>query len=210
MDGQNIPFFRVREGLGETEADIVRHASCLFGTLGYKKTNIGDIAERMGMSPGNLYRYYKNKQAIGEEVVRCYMNHTEAQIAAAVETAGNEAEARLRAVFASGIGGLLEALRENPRMVELADMICEGNSGVLATHIEWKLALFAAIMRDGDAQGLWRFHDADTMAQTLLDATRGFWYPTALAQIDPAQVPERVDRILDAFMAGWHPDRVSP
>ena len=52
-----------------TRYEILRHAEDLFGHYGFSKTNMADIAERAKMSPGNLYRYYRNKQAIGLAVV---------------------------------------------------------------------------------------------------------------------------------------------
>lgn len=194
--------FTRHAGLRDTHAAIVNHAACLFGTLGYTKTNIGEIAERVGMSPGNLYRYYRNKQAIGEEVVRCHLANAERMMEAAI-AAETTPEARLRAMFAAGIGGLLDALRENPRMVELADMICESDSGILRAHIAWKTGLFARMLDEGVARGDWAIADTAAMAETVLDATRAFWMPMALAQLDPARVPGRVQGILDALVAGW-------
>ncbi len=197
-----VHHFVVREGLSPSQAEIVQHAAILFGTFGYTKTNIGEIAERVGMSPGNLYRHYRNKQGIGEEVVRCYLAHAE-QVQAAAIAAATGPEARLRAMFAEGIGDLLAALRENPRMVELADMICASDSGILHNHITWKVGTFARLLREGVDAGVWRIDDPDTMAETLLDASRAFWMPMALAQLDPARVQGRVTSVLDALIAGW-------
>jgi AcrR family transcriptional regulator len=202
MDGEQADHFVLRDGLSPAQGEIVRHAAVLFGQFGYTKTNIGDIAERVGMSPGNLYRYYRNKQGIGEEVVRCYLAHAEAVMEASIAGARGP-EARLRAVFHAGIGDLLDALRRNPRMVELADMICTGNSGILRSHLEWKIGTFAALLREGAEAGDWSLADPEAMAETLLDATRAFWMPMALAQLDPPRVPLRVDRVLDALIAGW-------
>ena len=194
--------FVVRPGLSDTHAQIVRHAAVLFGEFGYTKTNIGEIAGRMEMSPGNLYRYYKNKQAIGEEVVRSYLAMSERVMEQGVADAGPDPEARLRAMFAVGIDGVLAALREAPRMVELADMICSGDSGILRAHIEWKIATFERLLREGVEAGIWQVDDPAALAETVLDATRAFWNPASVAILDPARVPARVTGILDAILAG--------
>ena len=201
MDGE-AHHFVVRDGLSEAQAEIVRHAAALFGQFGYTKTNIGEIAERVGMSPGNLYRHYRNKQGIGEEVVRCYLCHAE-QVQAGAIASATAPEARLRAMFAEGIDDLQTALRDYPRMVELAEMICASDSGILRNHLEWKVATFARLLREGVDAGIWRIDDPDAMAETLLDATRAFWMPMALAQLDPARVQGRVSGVLDALTAGW-------
>ncbi len=193
----------LRDGLSDTHAQIVCHAAALFCTMGYTKTNIGEIAARVGMSPGNLYRYYRNKQAIGEEVVRCYLAHAEQVMQGAIADAEQRAEARLRAMIHAGIGSLLDALRENQHLVELADMICASDSGILRAHLEWKTGTFADLLREGVARGEWALADPAAMGETVLDATRAFWMPMALAQLDPERVPDRVSGVLDVLVAGW-------
>ena len=194
--------FVLRDGLSPAQQEIVQHAALLFGTFGYTKTNIGEIAERVGMSPGNLYRHYRNKQGIGEEVVRCYLAHAE-QVQAAAIAGATGPEERLRAMFTEGIADVQKALVEYPRMVELADMICASDSGILAAHLEWKIGTFVSLLREGVEAGIWQIDDPDAMGETLLDATRAFWMPMALAQLDPARVQGRVTGVLDALMAGW-------
>ena len=53
----------------DTRGFIVEQSMELFAHYGYSKTNIGDIAQACSMSAGNLYRYFRNKQAIGHAVV---------------------------------------------------------------------------------------------------------------------------------------------
>ena len=52
---------RLKAERARAQADAVRHDILLkslelFGHYGFAKTNIGDIADCCGMSPGNLYR----------------------------------------------------------------------------------------------------------------------------------------------------------
>lgn len=188
---------------GSPECQIMEHATALFCEFGYGKTNIGDIAKRVGMSSGNLYRYFRNKQAIGEEVVRWYLSQSELAMQMAVDRPGLDHEQKLRAVFHIGIGGLIQELRKNPRLVELAEMICESNSGILPVHLEWKVGLFERLLREGAESGAWHIADPAAAAETLLDATRAFWMPFALAQLDLERVPARVDAVLDAVFAGY-------
>jgi hypothetical protein len=105
-------------------------------------------------------------------------------------------------MFEVGIDSLLVAIREHPRMLELADMICAGDSDILHTHIEWKIGMFEMLLREGVAEGLWRVDDPPALAETLLDATRSFWTPMSVAYLDPAGVPDRVQGVLDVILAG--------
>jgi AcrR family transcriptional regulator len=44
--------------------DILRKAAAAFRDRGYAATSVRDIARRAGMTPGNLYYYFRNKQEI--------------------------------------------------------------------------------------------------------------------------------------------------
>src|SRR5512138_3681698 len=42
----------------------------LFARYGYKKTTIEDVARELGMTPGSIYFYVKNKKDLYEKTVR--------------------------------------------------------------------------------------------------------------------------------------------
>lgn len=50
-------------------ADIVRAATSLFAEVGYGATTIAAVAERAGVSTGNVYRYFECKEQLFAEVV---------------------------------------------------------------------------------------------------------------------------------------------
>lgn len=173
----------------------------LFAHYGYAKTNIGDIAKECCMSPGNLYRHFRNKQAIGEEVVREYMAGEEAALELIAADTGIDCEARLHQFFHRTVQTLMDELRTNPKLVELAQMIIEGDSGILTRHIEWKRDRITAMLHEGVEAGRLQGNPAE-MACVLLDMTRGFLMPQALAQMDFDKVPARLDALLDLALAG--------
>ena len=105
--------------------DILMHASELFLHFGFSKTNIGDIAERAGMSPGNLYRYFKNKQAIGLAVVEKYFAMVQAGMDTELMIPGGTAKQRIHKFMRSEVDNLVSKLAEMPRIVELADFMWE-------------------------------------------------------------------------------------
>lgn len=49
--------------------DILKAALDLFISRGYAATKISDIAERVGMSVGLLFHYFKSKEALYEELI---------------------------------------------------------------------------------------------------------------------------------------------
>src|SRR5947209_5050032 len=44
--------------------EIMRGAAAAFRDRGYAGSSVRDIARRLGMAPGNLYYYFRNKQDI--------------------------------------------------------------------------------------------------------------------------------------------------
>lgn len=139
----------------ETGLRIRAEARRLFERFGYAKTTIGEIAEACAMSPGNLYRHFRNKQAIGHAVVEMYvLEHAEA-VQAALEAPADSIEARLRATMTAQVMYSVRHLREAPQLIELAEMIfssAEGREMIERLEGEHQ-QMMEALMRAGVAAG---------------------------------------------------------
>lgn len=186
-------------------AEIRRHALDLFAHYGFQKTNIGDIAQRCGMSPGNLYRFYKNKQAIGLAVVRAYFDLVEAAMDLALIEAGDDPDKRVRAFLEVGVSHLVDELDRNPKIVELADFLCSDDEGwdVLQEHIGWKRARLARELKGGVEAGRFHCEDFDQTAATMLHALKAFWMPMTLAQWrDRSTIMPEMRDIVDLMLRG--------
>jgi len=192
----------------EPRCQILRHAVELFSHYGYSKTNIGDIAKACNMSPGNLYRHFRNKQAIGEEAVREYLANEEAQMALIVADQSLSFEARFRKFFHHSVNSIVTELRSNPKMVELAAMVTQGNSGIFAQHVTWKqqqvTTILSAGIETGEIAG-----DPAKISFVLYDITKSFVTPSALIQMDYDTIPVRLDAVLDLALKGMRADTVN-
>lgn len=56
----------------------------LFAQYGYRKTTLEDVAGELGMTPGNIYFYVKNKKELYEKTVRSALDRWRESVAAAV------------------------------------------------------------------------------------------------------------------------------
>ncbi len=54
----------------ERKKAIMHHALILFSREGFYTTTIPDIAKSIGMSVGNLYNYFKSKEALAKEIIK--------------------------------------------------------------------------------------------------------------------------------------------
>jgi AcrR family transcriptional regulator len=68
----------------DREKKILDTALRLFAQYGYKKTTIEDVAGEMGMTPGNIYFYVKNKKDLYEKTVGNALRQWRDSIAEAV------------------------------------------------------------------------------------------------------------------------------
>lgn len=190
--------------LDATRFEILRHAEDLFSHYGYAKTNMADIAGRSGMSPGNLYRYYRNKGAIGLAVVNAFFEQSEAAICANLAGAGDP-EARVRVVITTGVQCLVSEMARNPKLIELVDFLMEadGAAASLQAHIEWKRTRVEAELQAGIDAGVFRDEPTYTTAVNLMHATKAFQVPASLAEWrDPATILPELDGVLDLVFKG--------
>ena len=167
----------------ETRAEILRHAEDLFSHYGFSKTSMADIAERAGMSPGNLYRYFRNKQAIGVAVIEDFFRCSEAAMEAALASEA-EHEARIKAMFRAGLREMLEMMAGAPKIMELVEFLCgeDGPREVLERHIAWKRAKVEAELAAGMATGAFQPAPLPETAIDLMHCLKAFQVPQCLVE----------------------------
>ncbi len=191
-------------------ADILRHATDLFSHYGFNKTNIGDIADRCAMSPGNLYRYYRNKQAIGLAVVRCHFEMTEVALETVFMIPEGTSEERIRKFIATGITHIADECGRNPKIVELAEFLCDDEDGIeiLQEHIQWKRDRLAGEIERGITSGEFAPRDVELTASAILNAFKAFTMPMTLTRWrDPETIMPEMHAILDLICPGLRADR---
>jgi AcrR family transcriptional regulator len=191
-----------------TRAEILRAAHGLFSHYGFAKTNVSEIADACGMSPANLYRYFRNKQAIGLAVVERHFRDSEAAMEAVLAAGAMRAEARIRGLVHAGVGHLVREMQQNPRLIELAEFLCSNEEGLtlLAGHIGWRRRRIAAELARGMAAAEIRAAEPEALAESLDLATKAFWMPFALARWrDISTVPGELDAVLDLVFEGLRP-----
>ena len=187
----------------EIRDDIIHQSMELFAHYGYSKTNIGDIAQACSMSAGNLYRYFRNKQAIGHAVVEMFFAAEVAQVNA-VSIHDGTAEERIRAVITASVMNTVEELRRAPKIVELAEMICETDEGIamVGQHVGKCHARLTEIIEQGIASSEFMVNDATRAASAVQMGTKFFAVPFAIARHGLDQVENDLALTLDLLCAG--------
>jgi len=69
-----MPYLRITLKVTDKKAlkreSIIQTALQLFSTNGFHKTTIPDIAQKLGMSVGNLYNYFSSKDILAKEIIK--------------------------------------------------------------------------------------------------------------------------------------------
>lgn len=191
--------------------EILRHARDLFSHYGFWKTNIGDIAKRSGMSPANLYRYFRNKQAIGLAVVQGHFAEAQTLIDAAMAEAAPDPEAEIRALIRAAVEHIVTVMRTNPRTIELAEFVLENDEGwgLLTDYFLFRRRRLTECLARGMAEGRFREADPAATAIALQHCIKAFWMPFSVARWrDPTTIMPELEQVLDLVFAGIRaPDR---
>ena len=187
----------------DTRGFIVEQSMELFAHYGYSKTNIGDIAQACSMSAGNLYRYFRNKQAIGHAVVAALFAHENQLMNAELQGAGS-AEARIRAVITAAVMHTVAELRRAPKIVELAEMICETEEGIgmVGQHVDGCHARLTILISEGVRNGEFRVDDPSRAARAVQMGTKFFVVPFAIARNGLENVEDDLALTMDLLCAG--------
>jgi len=180
---------------------ILNAAETCFAGYGYNKTTMAEIAAGCGMSVGNLYRHFKNKEAIAlASIERVLQAKLDAGIAAADQE--DDALAALRAF-------LLTRLRighaHYAKTRHLSDMI-----GLVDTHhrdllLDYESRIIEAlahILERGIAQGSFRRLDTAQTAYDIHQATLRYNNPVNLRFNALPELEADLGRLTDLLYRG--------
>src|SRR5580658_9551771 len=92
-------------------AELLRAAGQVFADVGYETATTNAIAARAGVSPGTLYQFFPNKQAIAEALANAYAAKNQA-LNDVFELSA--AEVPLRDLIDQLVGPFLEFRRNSP------------------------------------------------------------------------------------------------
>lgn len=187
-----------------TRIEILEHAEDLFRHYGFGKTNMADIASRCGMSTGNLYRYYRNKQAIGLAVADQFFVQSRNEIETSL-TGVTDPEQRIRTILGASVDCKLREMTSSPKVMELIDFLVQAQEAqpLLQAFIAWKRDKVMAELERGMEQGAFKQMPLYETAVNFMHAVRAFLVPQCLATWkDPNTIRPELDGVLDLIFLG--------
>ena len=204
-----IPNVVERRSPDETRARILEVAWDLFRQLG-ARTTIADVADRLGMSSANVYRFYPSKQALTEAVASSQLG---AMVAEGREIAGGPGSAseRFGAVLLMMYQCMRDQMVNQSRVHEIVDIAMTECWPAVEAFKHDCAAIVAELVAEGQARDEFGPGDPQRLAVQTLCACACIHHPQLIAQhsdLPTSLPPEAV--IEFALRALTHPGPFSP
>jgi AcrR family transcriptional regulator len=183
---------------------ILDAAERRFADYGYNKTTMVEIAADCDMSVGNLYRHFKNKEAIA---TGCIERLLAEKLAAGKKAAAREQDA-LAALEAFLVTRLQTAHRHFAGTRHLFDMLAlinERHRDLLLAFEEKVITVLAGILERGIEQGRFAVDDPGQTAYDIHQATLRYNSPIYLRNNPLATLKHDLQRLLSLLYTGLAP-----
>lgn len=189
---------------GEQRCQIVAAAARLFREIGYQKTTVADIAQALGMSPANIYRFFTAKSEINQAVARQLMGEVEAALSAIAHGPG-AAAARLRALITTNERMNAERYISDRKLHDMVEAALDENWPIIAEHIDRLDHLIEEVVAFGMQSGEFAPGDARLAARLVHTACVRYCHPRLMIECENWPEPtsaQMLDFCIRALRAG--------
>jgi len=175
----NIHLDNLRRMHTETMGQIVDAAERRFAHYGYGKTTMAEIARDTDMSVGNLYRFFKNKEAIALASTEKLLA---AKLDAGLRAAASESTScsALRAFLLARLRLAHACFADNRHLFELVELNNARQRDILLSYESKVIDTMAKMLEQGMNNGNVRSGDAHRMAYLMHQALLRYNSPLSL------------------------------
>lgn len=185
----------------EAREHILDAAEALFRRIGYAKTTIADIANALGMSSANIYRFFPGKSAINDGLCRRMLAELHSYAESFLAAPG-PVSMRLESMIV-GVHLHNKARFTNETTVhEMVAVAMQESWQAVEEHITHMAELFGQMIAQGIASGEFLPCDAEAYAKTLCFACCGAFHPTMIAEAKPDTTEDDVRRLARLLIRG--------
>ena len=194
-----------RRSSEDTRARILATAWDLFRQLG-ARTTIADVAEKLGMSSANIYRFYVSKQALCEAVCANQlgaMTEIAREIARGPGTPAN----RIREISLMLHRAMRDQMTSESRVHEIVEIAIRERWSSIGVFQENCDAIVAGLVAEGQARGEFGPGDPVQLAAHTLCACACIHHPSMIAHKMDDPLALSPEAVVDfALRALTHPD----
>ena len=186
-----------------TRVDILKSAAKAFRRLGYHGATVEQIAAALKMKKGNLYYYFKNKEAI---LFACHQYSLDEliRLLEEVEQSGLTADEKLRRLIVAFVHTILDELHGTALFLDLEALSPVHLKAVIARRDTFDRGV-RRVLEEGMATGTFGPGDAKLRAFALFGAVN--WIPRWFNPDGPASSQEIADHFADFLIGGLRAKR---
>ena len=186
----------------ETRAEILDAAQNRFRTYGMKKTTMAEIAEDVGMSAANIYRYFDNKLDLAAACASRCMGERIDLLREVVRRPNLSASDKLLEFLRASITFVHEQTCNQPKINELVDVVTHSRPELVQEKIESAQALYAEILAQGNNSGEFDIEDVLETARDLHAATVIFELPFFVGLYSEEEYQEMATSLIKTLVRG--------
>jgi AcrR family transcriptional regulator len=173
-------------GVPGRDATLLDAASRRFVAVGIAKTTMEDIAREAGAGKATLYRYFPNKAAVVDALVRRENQRFTRRLERAVAE-GATASEKVEGAFVAALEFLRSHPMLNKSLREEPDMLLPYLTLRSGPIVQTGMQIFHAVIEEGIASGEFRPVRAEWAAETLFRLVMSFFsLPTLAISVDDA------------------------
>jgi AcrR family transcriptional regulator len=170
-------------------AEILRRAAAVFRERGFHGAGMRDIAKSLGMTPGNLYYYFRSKDDLLYECQRLALDRLQAGVRRAAAGGGSAAD-RLRTAIRDHVLCLLVETGGSAAHLEFRALPGPRRAEIARGRDAYERTL-RRLVEDGVRAGEFRPVDAKLATRAILgalNATVTWWRPEG--PMSPAEIAD--------------------
>lgn len=183
-------------------SQILNAAELRFQTYGYGKTTMAEIASDCDMSAANLYRYFKNKQAIGAGLAQQCLLEKEVLLKQVIDNDTLPAAEKLSQFVQQLLDHTYSHFESKPKLFELVEAITTQRPDVIEAHRSSKLQLLTVLLQQGEQSGEFVFSDLTKTADAIHTATLLFYFPVCMAMYSYEELVEKAANVTKLLLDG--------
>lgn len=161
---------------------IVQAAERLFSERGYHKATVAALAEGLGMSPANVYRFFHSKEDLRRAVVSRILDASYA-MALSISRRPIDAASRIKRCLKLQHRITMDIVAHHGTMHELITLSLDQDRGLFDGHIARLGDLLASVIADGIESEEFAARDVQAISRIFIMATAKVWHPKLLSNL---------------------------
>ena len=186
---------------GDVRQKIIEAAEQRLWHYGFKKTTIDEIASDAGVGKGTVYLYFEGKEDIALAIMAQFKERSLQEIEEISRTPDKNPIEKLREMLQRPILMSNQRCQESPATLELIVAIKPHIQARMKPYAEKEYGLLAAVLDEGNQQGIFDVPDTLQAARTLKTMCLGFLPPYPCATT-PHDIAAEISAIVDLTVRG--------